>query len=106
MEHLKDYLLKIWRYLSETRRTVSGDWKPLIEAPVPAEEVDLQLRQASIPTLGFFFMLFLSSAIATFGLLSNNAPTIIGAMIIAPLMAPILGLAYGISTGLSFWIEF
>ena len=96
MEHLKESLLNAWRYLSETRRTVASDWKLLIEPPVPAEEVDLQLRKASVPTLGFFFMLLLSSAIATFGLLSNNAPTIIGAMIIAPLMAPILGLAYGI----------
>ena len=96
MGNVKKLLVETRRYLSEVRRTMTGNWKPLAEAPVPAEEVDLQLRQASIPSWGFFFMLLLSSAIATFGLLSNSAPAIIGAMIIAPLMAPILGLAYGI----------
>ena len=96
MNTLVEFLVKTRNHLSETWRRVTGNWKPLVEKPVPAEEVDLQLRQASIPNWGFFFMLLLSSAIATFGLLSNSAPAIIGAMIIAPLMAPILGLAYGI----------
>lgn len=96
MNTLVEFFAKTWNYLSEAWRRVTGNWKPLVEKPVPAEEVDLQLRQASIPNWGFFFMLLLSSAIATFGLLSNSAPAIIGAMIIAPLMAPILGLAYGI----------
>jgi uncharacterized hydrophobic protein (TIGR00271 family) len=96
MDRLKQLWIKTWRYVFETGRRVTGNWKPLVEKPVPADEVDLQLRQASIPSWGFFFMLLLSSAIATFGLLSNSAPAIIGAMIIAPLMAPILGLSYGI----------
>ncbi len=96
MNTLVEFFAKTWNYLSAAWRHVTGNWKPLVEKPVPAEEVDLQLRQASIPNWGFFFMLLLSSAIATFGLLSNSAPAIIGAMIIAPLMAPILGLAYGI----------
>ncbi len=89
-------LTNAWNELSKIRRRLTGGWRTLAEKPVPAEEVDLQLRQASLPSWGFFFMLVLSSAIATFGLLSNSAPAIIGAMIIAPLMAPILGLAYGI----------
>jgi uncharacterized hydrophobic protein (TIGR00271 family) len=53
------------------------------------------MQQASIPSFGFFFMLALATVIATFGLISNSAPAIIGAMIIAPLMAPIMSLAYG-----------
>ena len=72
------------------------EWTPAAESPLPAEEIDALMRQAAVPSRGFFFMLILSTAIATFGLLSNSAPAIIGAMIIAPLMAPILGLAYGI----------
>jgi uncharacterized membrane protein len=36
-----------------------------------------------------------SCAIATFGLLSNSAAVIIGAMLVAPLMLPIRGLALG-----------
>ncbi|MGB5709811.1 MAG: TIGR00341 family protein [Waterburya sp.] len=44
----------------------------------------------------FFILLALATAIATFGLLSNSAATIIGAMIIAPLMVPIMSLAYSL----------
>ena len=44
----------------------------------------------------FFILLALATAIATFGLLSNSAATIIGAMIIAPLMMPIMSLAFSL----------
>lgn len=54
------------------------------------------MARASIPSFGFFFMLGIATAIATFGLIVNSAPTIIGAMIIAPLMSPILSLSYGL----------
>jgi uncharacterized hydrophobic protein (TIGR00271 family) len=54
------------------------------------------LQNASTPSFGYFFMLALSACIATMGLISDNAPAIIGAMIIAPLMAPIMSLSFGI----------
>ena len=75
---------------------VTAGWKPYIETPVPLEDLDEIMVGASIPSFGYFFMLLLSAVIATFGLLSNSAPAIIGAMIIAPLMAPIVSLAYSI----------
>jgi len=59
--------------LSKIRRQLTGGWKTLAESPVPAEEVDRQPRQASLPSWGFFFMLVLSSAIATLGF-SPTAP--------------------------------
>lgn len=51
--------------------------------------------------LDFSYMILIvaSCAIATFGLLSNSAAVIIGAMIIAPLMLPIRGLAFGALQG-------
>jgi uncharacterized hydrophobic protein (TIGR00271 family) len=55
-----------------------------------------QMLHASIPSFTFFFMLALAAVIATLGLHENNAPVIIGAMIIAPLMSPIMGLSYGL----------
>lgn len=61
-----------------------------------AEEIAVTMKAASIPSVSFFFLLVLSSAIATFGLLANSAPAVIGAMIIAPLMTPIMGLSYGV----------
>ena len=55
-------------------------------------EVQISLRESSTPNFDFFVLVFLSCIIATYGLLSNSAATIIGAMLVAPLMSPIIGL--------------
>ena len=55
-----------------------------------------QIVITSIPSLTYYFMLSLSAGIATFGLIANSAPAIIGAMIVAPLMSPIIGLSLGV----------
>jgi uncharacterized hydrophobic protein (TIGR00271 family) len=60
------------------------------------EEVESIAQQSSLPSLSFYMMLSLSTIIATFGLITNSAPLIIGAMIIAPLMAPIVGIGFSI----------
>lgn len=89
------FLVRPWRYARTGLRRLTGDWRTLVEAPVAPDVLDRDMQVASIPTLAFFFLLTLSSVIATFGLLANSAPAIIGAMIIAPLMTPIMGLSYG-----------
>lgn len=43
--------------------------------------------------------LILSCAIATFGLLINSTPVVIGAMLIAPILTPIQAFSFAISTG-------
>ncbi len=73
---------------------VFGEWQHLVGKPVSVEELDEGQEWASIPAFHFYFMLTMSAAIATFGLLSNSAATIIGAMIVAPLMNPIISTAY------------
>jgi uncharacterized hydrophobic protein (TIGR00271 family) len=85
-----------WRYLRALFSRITGEWRTMVEPQVPAEEVATAMKAASLPSMSFFFLLLLSSAIATFGLLANSAPAIIGAMIIAPLMTPIMGLSYGV----------
>lgn len=77
-------------------RSYTGDWATFVEAPLPTADLALLMQPASVPSFGYFFMLGLASAIATFGLLSDSAPAIIGAMIIAPLMGPIMSLTFGI----------
>ena len=72
-----------------------GDWHHLVEEPVLISDVKETVEQRSVPSFGFFFMLAASGVIATFGLLSNSAAVIIGAMIVAPLMNPIISLAFG-----------
>ncbi len=61
--------------------------------------VRIQLRDACRPDFDFFLLVVLSSAIATLGLLTDSAATIIGAMLVAPLMTPIIGLGLGSVTG-------
>jgi len=78
-------------------RRLVGEWKTLIERPVSGDEMSEAMQQASLPHFGFYLMLGLAAVIATFGLLSDSAPAIIGAMIIAPLMAPIISLSYGVA---------
>jgi uncharacterized hydrophobic protein (TIGR00271 family) len=56
-------------------------------------EVQVQLRDASTPDFDFFFLVAMSSVIATLGLITDSAAVIIGAMLVAPLMSPILGVS-------------
>lgn len=80
-------------------RSVFNSWAPHVESPAPAEFLANGMMAAAIPALSFYTMLGLAAAIATLGLLSNSAPVVIGAMIVAPLMAPIISLAFGIVVG-------
>lgn len=69
---------------------------------VAAKSSDLlfeQIEELSVPSLNFYFMLSMAAAIASFGLLSNSAPAIIGAMIVAPLMSPIIGFSFAAIMG-------
>lgn len=53
------------------------------------------LREQSHCSTSYMVLVLTSSAIATFGLLENNAAVIIGAMIVAPLILPIQALSLG-----------
>lgn len=57
------------------------------------------LLEESTLDLNYVVLILGSCAIATFGLLSNSAAVIIGAMIVAPLMLPIRGLAFAALEG-------
>jgi uncharacterized hydrophobic protein (TIGR00271 family) len=56
-------------------------------------DVIRELNQASSPGFDYFLLVLLSCSIATFGLITNSAAVIIGAMLVAPLMSPILGIS-------------
>lgn len=57
------------------------------------------LREDSRCSSTYVVLVLASSAIATLGLLENNAAVIIGAMIIAPLIVPIQALSFAAITG-------
>ncbi|MBE9524847.1 MAG: DUF389 domain-containing protein [Chloroflexi bacterium] len=82
---------------STWRTAIRHFWRRIVP-PVDLKqrgEVQVQLRDASHPDFSYFLLVFLSSVIATLGLLINSPATIIGAMLVAPLMSPILGLGLG-----------
>lgn len=62
-------------------------------SPERRSEVLEQLSQSSSPNFDFFFLVVLSTSIATFGLITDSTAVVIGAMLVAPLMSPILGLS-------------
>ncbi|MBW4512225.1 MAG: DUF389 domain-containing protein [Scytonematopsis contorta HA4267-MV1] len=62
-------------------------------------QIQEELNAESTLDLSYIILIVSSCTIATFGLLSNSAAVIIGAMIIAPLMLPIRGLAFGALQG-------
>jgi uncharacterized hydrophobic protein (TIGR00271 family) len=66
---------------------------------IQVEKLKTELIEESTPNLTYLILIVSSCAIATFGLLTNSAAVIIGAMIIAPLMLPIRGLAFGALAG-------
>lgn len=63
------------------------------------EQLRLALMDEAKVDTSYLILIVSSCAIATFGLLSNSAAVIIGAMIIAPLMLPIRALAFGAIEG-------
>ncbi len=69
------------------------------------QEVLDGLKDASNPDIDFFVLVFLACTIATFGLITNSATVIIGAMMISPLMYPILSLSMASITGHSRLFE-
>ena len=58
-------------------------------------ELFTKLRESSRITKAYLILLIISVLMATTGLFQNSAPTIIGAMILAPLMAPIITFSMG-----------
>ena len=55
-----------------------------------------KLVQNGTPDFDYFYLIGLSTLMATLGLLLNNGAIVIGSMLIAPLMYPILGVSLGL----------
>ena len=74
--------------------------KSLPFLPIATEEAFAELfkkiRQNAKISASYFTLLIISVLMATLGLFQNSAPTIIGAMILAPLMAPLISLSMGV----------
>ncbi len=74
-------------------------FKKRLISPQQLEKIRSSILQESTININYIVLIIGSCIIATFGLLSNSAAVIIGAMIIAPLMLPVRGLAFGALEG-------
>ncbi|WP_456390248.1 TIGR00341 family protein [Hydrogenimonas sp.] len=59
-------------------------------------ELFMKLKESAVMTTAYMLLLIVSVLMATTGLFQNSSPTIIGAMILAPLMAPIIAFSMGV----------
>ena len=87
---LKSFIKREWIFFCQLRTE--------IEEEKISEDKLSQILLNQVLARNFSILLILATTIATFGLISNSAATIIGAMIIAPLMIPIIGIAYALVT--------
>ncbi|MBU0597266.1 TIGR00341 family protein [Patescibacteria group bacterium] len=60
------------------------------------EQTNKRLEAYIHPTLSFFLLITLSTAIVVLGLLLNNTAIVIGGMVVAPLITPIFGFSLGL----------
>lgn len=68
-------------------------WAPLFEKKQAFEK----LKEESVLTSEFYFLLFSSTFIITLGLILNNSFVIIGGMLLAPIFSPLLMIGLGIA---------
>jgi uncharacterized hydrophobic protein (TIGR00271 family) len=91
------------RFRNWLSRTSNGDrFRKFRRQPIAPErlhQLQSELLDEATPDRSYFVLIVGSCIIATFGLLTNSAAVIIGAMIVAPLMLPIRALALGALTG-------
>ena len=69
-----------------------------MNTPIASDQRDVirdSIRESSRPSPTFWLMNGLATVIACYGLLSNSAAVVIGAMVVAMLLGPIAGVALG-----------
>ncbi len=62
-------------------------------------ELYTEVQSAAVLNTPFIMLVFFSAIVAASGLLQDNVPVIVGAMVIAPLLGPNIGLALAVTIG-------
>ena len=83
--------------LSEQPEDEAGEKQRLVAAT--REELYSQIEKGARLDNTFLLLTFLSTIVATIGLIEDNIAAIIGAMVIAPLLGPNIALAFAASLG-------
>ena len=79
---------------------MTGRFVWLKTSPQRVDTVIRDIETGSEPRFAFYALLFVSSMIASIGLIANSTAVIIGAMLVSPLMTPIFGMALAMLRGM------
>lgn len=83
---------KVWETISSYNR---GKWQWLNSPQLSVAQMQKQYVKASLPSLGYYFLMSIAGVIATLGLLANSAAAIVGSMLLAPMMGAVLAVSFG-----------
>ncbi len=83
---------KVWTIISSYNR---GKWKWLNSPQLSLAKMQQQYLKASLPSLGYYFLMSVAGIISTLGLLANSAAAIVGSMLLAPMMGAVLAVSFG-----------
>ena len=84
----------------ETRKRIADSFIDLLSTSENRkQEVRDDISIGSTPRTAYYLLLSISILIAAFGLVTNSAAVVIGAMLVSPLMTPIFGISLGLIRG-------
>lgn len=83
--------------LPRPRASTTKDGRQLARsaAGVSREEIYAKISEGAVLSGDFAAMALLATIVATIGMVTNNVPAVIGAMVVAPLLGPNMALALG-----------
>ena len=83
-----------------TRKRIADSFIDLLSTSEDRkQEVRDDIAIGSTPRTAYYLLLSISVLIAAFGLVTNSAAVVIGAMLVSPLMTPIFGISLGLIRG-------
>ncbi|WP_435416691.1 DUF389 domain-containing protein [Parerythrobacter aurantius] len=80
-------------------------WREAVVEDVDQDAVIEGIRDETMLTSHYIFMITMSAGIAVLGLLLSSPAVVIGAMLLSPLMSPIVGTGFAMATGDIAWLK-
>jgi uncharacterized hydrophobic protein (TIGR00271 family) len=88
------------RSFDQIRKRIADSFIDLLStSEIRKQEVRDDIAIGSTPRTAYYVLLSISVLIAAFGLVTNSAAVVIGAMLVSPLMTPIFGISLGLIRG-------
>ena len=95
-----DHPASFSRSFIQIRKRIADSFIDLLStSEIRKQEVRDDIAIGSTPRTAYYLLLSISVLIAAFGLVTNSAAVVIGAMLVSPLMTPIFGISLGLIRG-------